>query len=50
MALQLVKILFFVYLIIMIVALVEKDWKLALYWLGASLLQASVIWMRNGNG
>lgn len=48
MALWLVKSLLFVYVIIMIVALFEKDWKLAIYWLGASILQVSVIWMRQG--
>lgn len=48
MALWLVKCLLFVYIGIMIIALFERDWKLALYWAGASVLQVSVIWMRQG--
>ena len=48
MALWLVKGLLLVYLLILIVAVCEKDWKLALYWAGASVLQVSIIWMRQG--
>jgi surface polysaccharide O-acyltransferase-like enzyme len=48
MALWLVKCLLIVYLLIMIIAIFERDWKLAIYWLGASILQVSVIWMRQG--
>jgi hypothetical protein len=48
MALWMVKGLLVVYIVILIVSLVEKDYKLALYWGGATLLQAAVIWMRQG--
>jgi hypothetical protein len=48
MALWLIKGLLVIYAIIMIVALFERDWKMATYWLGASILQVSVIWMRQG--
>lgn len=47
-ALWMVKGLLIVYLIILVVAVFEKDFKLALYWFGASILQVSVIWMRQG--
>jgi|GEM_PF-3306286 len=48
MALLLVKMLLIVYLVILVVAVFERDWKLAMYWFGASILQVSVIWMRQG--
>lgn len=48
MALWMVKGLLIVYLIILVVAAFERDWKLAMYWAGASILQVSVIWMRQG--
>lgn len=41
----LIRILLCEYLIILIVCTCEGNWKLALYWLGASILQTSVIWM-----
>lgn len=47
-ALWMVKALLIVYLVILVVAVFEKDFKLALYWAGASILQVAVIWMRQG--
>jgi len=32
------------YIFIMAVCIAEKNWPRSLYWLGATLLQASIIW------
>lgn len=46
----LIKCLLASYIVIMVVCLVEKNYLLALYWLGASILQTSVILMATSGG
>jgi len=41
----LIRVLLLEYIIILAVCAYEGNWKLALYWLGASILQSSVILM-----
>ena len=48
MALWLIKALLIVFIVIMVVSLIEKDYKIALYWLGASIIQLSIIAMKGG--
>lgn len=50
MSLLLMKLLCAEYAVILIVCCCEGNWKRALYWLGASILQISVIWMTKTGG
>jgi hypothetical protein len=45
MSLLLMKLLCAEYALILAVCLFEGNWKRALYWLGASILQVSIVWM-----
>lgn len=40
----LMKCLFVAYLLIMLVAIHEKNWPRALYWFGAAVLTVAVLW------
>jgi len=40
----LIKCLLVVYIIIMGICLYERNWAKATYWLGASILQVSILW------
>ena len=40
----LIKILLFEYMVVMIVCVFEKNWMRTMYWFGATLLQASILY------
>lgn len=40
----LIKLLLAEYLIIMAVCVAEKNWPRCLYWIGAAILQVSILW------
>jgi uncharacterized membrane protein (DUF485 family) len=48
MAMWLIKVLLGVYIVITLMLAYQKNWPLCLYWIGASIIQASIIVMNKG--
>jgi hypothetical protein len=46
MSIYLIKTLIVFYAVILGACLIDRDWKMALYWIGAIVIQTSVLLMR----